>query len=136
MVSKVRQYFKAADHLLHVTYPLIRDPKLLPAIVTNLAQSIEAALSYLVPKEDTIQKKINQLKSQKNIDPEDEKLILIIISLAKFHKKSPVEFSRGDKFIICDTKFNVRALNARQLQDYVSQVDNLLSKLENSKLIK
>ena len=109
---------------------------MLPAIVTNLAQSIEAALSYLVPKEDTIQKKINQLKSQKNIDPEDEKLILIIISLAKFHKKSPVEFSRGDKFIICDTKFNVRALNARQLQVYVSQVDNLLSKLENSKLIK
>ena len=60
MVSQPRQHYKAADHLLNVTYPLICDPKLLPAIILNLAQSIEQALTILVPEKNSIQKNYNK----------------------------------------------------------------------------
>ncbi len=135
MVSLPRQYYKAADHLLNVTYPLIRDPKLLPAIVLNLTQSIEEALAILVAEENSIQRKLNILRNRKVVNSLDEESIISIISLAEFHKKSSVEFSRGERFISCDTKYNLKVLSTTKMKEFVRQTDIFLTKLEKNNLI-
>src|SRR3989338_5812338 len=106
LMDIARKRVQVADHMLTMTYPLVKDPKLLLAVMENiflaLTNSIGALLHYeriykrVPPFQDTFASKFNlfQNKCSQRYSIDNEHLMMIqeIKDMILQHKKSPVEF--------------------------------------------
>lgn len=151
-VRKLRQqalkYFDTADHLAYVTYPLINDVKLLTTIAENLYYSLRSAMEALLyydrlykripPIVDNFETKIEVFKkcmNRYNLDREALLLIRDLRAILKFREKSPMEFQRKDKYVICSPTYNMRSLTLTKIKNYIStakpfihQINRILEK--------
>ena len=56
-----------------------------------------------------------------NIDIEHMTNLLDIKEIILEHKKSPVEFKRGDRFIICSENYKMKAVSVNDIQKYLNK---------------
>lgn len=134
--QKANKDYRMADHLLKVTYPLIKDTKLLLNITENIFSAFDNSMSAILHHErlfklvpafnDNFESRI-QLFHRKcvprfNIDKKYLSLVLDLKETLQLHKKSPVEFSKQDRFIICTGDYQTKAITANQLKDYLVKV--------------
>jgi hypothetical protein len=112
--ERAKKNIAVADHMLSVTFPLVKDTKLLLAIIENIflayTNSIAAILHHerlfknIPPFQETFESKFNMFRemcsSKYKIDKSYLTEIQDIKDIITEHKKSPVEFKRGDKFVI------------------------------------
>src|SRR3989339_632809 len=117
-----------ADHILTQTYPLIQDNKLLLAVVENIFLALTNAMGSILyyerlfkkipPFHDNFDSKFNMFRSRVvdsyNIDKEQVKFIQEIKDMIVAHKKSPVEFTKKDKFVICSDDYNIKTITLEQ----------------------
>ncbi len=132
--------FQVADHILNVTYPLIKDTKLLLGVTDNLFLALNNAISSilhherifkLVPLfEDTFESKFNIFRykcvPRYKIDQEYMNLIQDLQEIIHLHKKSPIEFKRKDRFIICNKNYQMRGITTNQLKTYLQKTKEFL----------
>jgi flagellar biosynthesis chaperone FliJ len=135
MLEKAKFQYDAAFHLLTVTYPLIKDPKLLLGIISNLFTSMESAMSAILSYERQLrlvpnyyqefQSKFNifRYKSVKrNKIPQDHvNLMMDLKEIIDLHKKSPIEFKRQDRFVICGKDYTLRQIQAQDIRIYLDK---------------
>jgi hypothetical protein len=121
---------KIADHMLTQTYPVINDAKLLLAVLENLFLATTNALTAILYYEqqyhdlgqfkDLFETKFNVFKLE--VAPKyhiSSEVILFIQSLKNkviAHKKSPMEFARKDKFVICSKDYKTEIVSLPQLK--------------------
>jgi phage regulator Rha-like protein len=132
-----------ADHILTQTYPLLKDSKLLLATLENLflayANSIGSILHYelifnRVPsfKED-FDSKFKLFKERTapkyNIKQEDINTIKEIRDIIVQHKKSPIEFVRDDRFIICNDNYKMETINLDKLKKMMFSAKRFIDKV-------
>lgn len=138
-----------ADHMLTMTYPMIKDPKLLLAVMENLflalTNSIGSLLYYernykrVPPFQDTFVSKFNVFKQKcagrLNIDQEAILMVQEIKEIILQHKKSPVEFTRNDSFIICSDDYRMKTITLEKMKNYilksrlfVQNINNIINK--------
>ncbi len=105
-LEEASRTFKIADHMLFVTYPLVKDTKLLLAILENLFITLDNSIAALVhnerfykeipPFQDNFSSRLNAFSMRcipkYNISNDKLQLIRNIQTLIEEHKKSPVEF--------------------------------------------
>ena len=122
-----------ADHMLTMTYPMIKDPKLLLAVMENiflaLTNSIGALLYYertykrVPPFQDTFVSKFNVFKEKCAVRYGFEKGYILMMQEIKDiimqHKKSPVEFTRKDSFVICSDDYQMRTISLDKMKNYI-----------------
>ena len=122
--------YQVADHILTVTYPLIKDTKLLLGVTDNMFLALNNAMSSvlyherifkLVPLfEDTFESKFNVFRHRcvprYKINQEYIDLIQDLQEIISLHKKSPMEFRRQDRFIICNKNYQMRGITTNQLK--------------------
>lgn len=139
--AKAIQQYEGARHLLNVTYPMVKDPKLLLGVINNinssLEYSIEAILTYerqlrLVPVyHDDFQSKFNifRYKSvrRNKIPSELVNLVIDIKEILALHKKSPMEFKRGNRFVICTKDYRLKTISLHDLKKYLEQNKEFLN---------
>ena len=124
-----------ADHMLNMTYPLVKDPRLLLAIVENLFLAMTNAMNSILYYERTFKKIpafpenfefklklfseqcVQKYKIEKESVPILRKLKQIILE----HKKSPVEFARSNAFIICNKDYKMEKITPELLKAYLSK---------------
>ena len=144
-----RKNMQVADHMLTMTYPLVKDPKLLLAVMENiflaLTNSIGALLHYeriykrVPPFQDTFASKFNlfQNKCSQRYSIDNEHLMMIqeIKDMILQHKKSPVEFTRGDSFVICSEDYRMKIVSVERMKEYILKskqfirgIDNIITK--------
>ena len=46
------------------------------------------------------------------------------------HKKSPVEFSRKDKFVICDSEYRMKTINVSDIKGFVEDARDFYKTVE------
>ena len=133
--DNARKKIQIADHMLTMTYPMVKDPKLLLAVMENiflaLTNSIGSLLYYerqykLVPPfQDTFVSKFNVFKQKcvkrHNIDEEMILLVQEIKDIIMQHKKSPVEFTRNDSFVICSEDYRMKTISLEKMKNYISK---------------
>ena len=121
--------------MLSVTFPLVKDTKLLLAIIENIflayTNSIAAILYYerlfkrIPPFQDTFESKMNMFKerciTKHNMDKEHIIEIQDIRDIIIEHRKSPVEFKRGDKFVICSDNYRIKTISVRDIRKYIDK---------------
>ena len=134
------QKYEGARHLLNVTFPTVKDPKLLLGVINNLVgsmeHSIEAILIYerllrYVPIYSNNPKSQFNLFRQKsmrrnNISPHYVNLYLDLKEILELHKKSPMAFQRGNKFVICNKDYMLKTLSINDIKKYLEQTKEFL----------
>jgi hypothetical protein len=130
--EKAIKHIKAADHILTQTYPHIKDPKLLIAVLDNIHigidETMSAILHYLrfqkkigafhdsfATKLDLIQTLLDREKLTK------EEIIAIktVHETIEHRKKSAVEFSRKDSFVISSDSYDLKVISQDTLKKYL-----------------
>lgn len=141
--DKAVQKIRVADHMLFMTYPLVKDPKLLLSIIENIFASLDYGVSSLLhheklfkripPFHDTFPSRFEIFKDKMipkyELSPKYVKLIKDVGSIISEHKKSPVEFARKDKFVICSPCYSLKTIDTNLVKKYIFEtkvfVDNV-----------
>ncbi len=141
LLVKASNNFKTADHLTYVSYPLLNDKKLLLAIAYNLyltgSNGISAVLYYerlykrieVLPSD--LDSRINLFESlvmnRLKIKPEVCSVLRELKLIVDQHRESPLEFSRKDKFVICNDDYSgVKTLDIPMLKIYIAVMREFL----------
>lgn len=131
--QKAQKELNVAEHLLIVTFALVKDPKMLLGVTEKIFLSCNYAMSAVVyferrfkripPFHDIFDSRYNAFKHR--VAPRYkvpmeymyffEKLKDIVVK----HKKSSMEFPRSGKFIICSDKYDIESLSYKQVHGFL-----------------
>lgn len=134
-----------ADYMLTMTYPLVKDPKLLLSVVENIflaySYSISSLLHYerlfkrIPPFPDDFSSKLDMFMDRcvgkYGIDSENMRIIMDLREIIVAHKKSPVEFSRKDSFVICDGNYRLKTISPDIIKGYVGKAKLFIRKMSS-----
>ena len=125
---------KVADHMLTITYQLVQDPKLLLAVLENIYRAMEKAMSSVLYYErlfkrvpvfsENFEEKLRIFKTR--VQPKykiNDDYIKILQELREIiieHKRSPVEFARKDRFVICSDNYKMKTISIPEIKKYVA----------------
>ena len=128
MFITAEQAWRAADHIIHVTFPVVQDAKLLLRALEHLDKATRQTLSVIL-KYEYIERRVRlSHRGQENIetfftvcapayslDPEDRDALRELLVLGKRHRDSGIEFSQKGKMFILDDAAGTVSIAAPQL---------------------
>jgi len=134
---------KAVDHLVYVTFPLVKDKRMLLSIIAETKKAVALCINSIL-QYDYLYKKIRLYKDTREnfitfkekcapryqISPEEVNKITSLFELAEKHKKSPLEFVRNDKVVIMSENFQTSTITVEKTKEFVITARNLLEKTE------
>ncbi|MBW3013606.1 hypothetical protein KY340_05385 [Candidatus Woesearchaeota archaeon] len=137
--QRAERNLQIAEHMLTVTYPLLKDAKLLLGVTENIFLGITNSMSAAVffertykripPFHDNFESKFNtfaaRIVPRYGISKKYIQLLDIIKEIVIKHKQSPIEFARKDKFVICDEKYNIKQITEKELRQHLQQAKEL-----------
>lgn len=145
LLDKANRSLNTADHLAYVTYPLIKDTKLVVAILENihnaLTLSVEAMIEYdrtfkrIMSMPPDFQSKLELFKTNSapryNIEREHVSMISEINTIMETRKKGMMEFIRNDRLVVCGTDFRTKTVDIEKTKDYVNKSKKFMLKVNN-----
>lgn len=145
IISEAVKSLKTADHLTYITYPVVKDNKLLIKIVENvyisLVMVMEGLLYYdryykrIGPFADNFDSRLDVFKNKVgrryNFDREFIVLLLDLKKIIEDHKKSPMVFQRSDRVVICSDRYRMKTLNIDDVKHYIGKAKPFISKARN-----
>ncbi len=137
LVKEAWRAFDTADHLAYVTYPLVKEDKLVMTITDHINNALQHAMNALLEYE-RLYKRISYIPSEfmSKIDmlkqtilpryrmQEYSNMILEMRNIIESHKKSDIEFARRGKIFIYSNSYN----NLRSIG-----IDNVKKQLVNAR---
>lgn len=135
LIKRAESKLKIADHMINMSYKLVDDPKILLSGAITLFESLESAMSAVLdverifkrvsPYNNTFESKyatFNTKLVKKNPRfKEGLEILKKLHSINVAHKKSPVEFSRKDKFVICLDDYEMVTVELKDLKNYINK---------------
>jgi len=131
-LEKAKRSRRIADHMAYMTYPMMRDKRLLLKIVDEIYSalicSMNAVLQYeYLKKRINLSKDANQnLKlffekcaQRYGISNEDIYSLREFFSLYEQHKKSPIEFQRKEKIVLMSDDFRTKIIDLEKVKKYI-----------------
>ena len=132
---------QTADHMIYITFPLIKDKRLLLKILSEINIIVLNIMNSILQYE-YIYKRINLTRDAKenlrifvqecapryNITEQELKLILEILDLAKKHKESPFEFVKEEKVVILSENLKPSAITLEKTKEFLLVVKSMLKK--------
>jgi len=138
LIIKAEKRLKIADHILHVTYPMIKDVKLLLSVIDNLFLASANAITSLLVYEK-FRKNIDNFKDNfdskfkifKNIDYGFDAINLKtnkdIREIVEQHRKSSIDFRRKSEFIIItDDFYSHQTINEKIVKKYLKIIKDFI----------
>ncbi len=143
LLEKANRSLKTADHLAYVTYPLLKDTKLVIAILENinnaLMLSVDAMVEYdcmfrrITNAPIDFQSRLELFKTSSapryNIEREHVALITEINSIMETRKKGTMEFIKKDRLVVCGIDFRTKTIDYEKTKDYVNRSKKFMLKV-------
>lgn len=134
LLREANSSFKTADHLLYVTYPLLKDNKLIISMTENLntalLKSMEALLYYdraykrIEIFSEDFYSKFDVFKREcalrYGLDRSYITLIQDLRDIINERKKSKMEFVKNDKYVICSDNYSIKTITINKLKEYLN----------------
>ena len=137
------RHLHIADHMLYVTFPLVKENRLLlkifDEIYASIINSINSVLNY-----EHFCKRINLYSSYSNnfdtfirlsknygLSSEHLKKIKEIITINNRHKQSSMEFVKKDKVVIMSDNLGVEVLDVTTIKQYLLTAKELLVRVSH-----
>ncbi len=135
-----------ADHMAYVTFPLVREQRLLLKIFDEIYKSIINCINAILNYE-YLYKRINLYKSNKDnlqtftekcaknysLNNEQIKKIKEILEINQKHKQSAMEFVKKDRIIILSNTLKTQIIDIQVIKQYLLLAKELLMKI-NAKI--
>lgn len=147
-MGEARDKLNTADHLIFVTYPAVNEVKMLYVIVDGISTAVKKAMIAVV-RYDRLYKRVplvpGDFRSEFAIFRDkcsvryglDRKYVALIAELHRVveaKKRSPMEFVRKDKFVICTEDYKMKVLNLAKVKEYLQISKSFVN--EVSRIIK
>jgi hypothetical protein len=140
-LQEAESIIQTIDHIVYVTFPLIRDKRLLLKIIleakTAVANCINSILQYeylykriRLYKEPRTNFKTFREKCAKRyqITEEEIKLINELFDAVEKHKQSTFEFVRNEKIIILSESLEQKILTIEKIKEFLFLAKGILKK--------
>lgn len=137
---------RTADHLIYVTFPLIKEKKLLLKVLDEmrivLLNIINAVLQYeylykrirlFRDSKDNFNTFVEKCAQRYDITALQIEKIKEILRLVEKHKKSPMEFIRRDKIVIMSdsyTSLRVDTITLKKIKDFLANTKDIFRKVK------
>lgn len=142
-LDKASSMLKTADHMLYMTYPLIKEKRLLLKILSETYIAVLDIINSILQYE-YLYKRVQLYKSAKEnfdvfknrcaprygISPEQMEKIKEIFILTEKHKNSSFEFVRNDKIVIMTNALKTDIITVEKMKSYILTAKDLLRKAE------
>jgi len=139
-LERAKKSLQTADHLTYITFPFIKENKLLLKILDELylasINTINAILQY-----EYIYKRIQlygdarenfrtfqKVSKRYQISQEQLNKITELLTLAENHKKSPLEFTRNNKIIIMSDNLRTDTLTIDKIKEFLIETKDFVRK--------
>jgi len=131
--DKALEKINVADHMLYMTYPMVKDPKLLLSVMENVFAALDFGIAALLhheklfkriaPFQDNFQARFDVFSRNVlpayNLNHNYIRLITDVRSVLSEHKRSPVSFVKKDKFVILSPSYSVKTIDVNMAKRYV-----------------
>lgn len=142
-LEQAQQHLQAARHLLRVTFPTLKDPKLLPGVTAQLFAAGEAALEALLryerqlrlipPFGNSFASKFRVFRSssakRNHFHQEQVRLLGELQELVSLQKSCPVEFRRQEGYVLATDRFCLRTISKRDVESYFSRTQDFVAEI-------
>jgi hypothetical protein len=134
---------RTADHMAYVTYPLLKEKRILFEILNNIYTSVLNIVNAILQYE-YFYKRISLYKESRDnlavfkercasryqISQDEISKINELFSLIEKHKNSPFEFVRKDKIVIMGENLHTDFINLEKIKAYLLLSKDVLRKAE------
>ena len=131
---------QVADHMTYITFPLVKEKRLLLKVLSELGSSIFSIINAILQYEYTWKRiqlyqdaranfdTFRRLAPRYNVSPEQLKVLTEILTLSEKHKKSPFEFVKNDKIVIMSDGLAPSYLTLEKIKAYLIETKDFLRK--------
>lgn len=144
LVLETNRHYRLADHITNVTYPLLKDSRLLLSMIDNLDKCVKCALDAYIY--------IEKINNRISVFPTDlptklhvfsktaairhnvngfQILIREIDEITNKHKESPVEFIKDNKLYMYNREYKARTLDIKDIKLYLLKTKPFIVQLNN-----
>lgn len=138
--KRALHHVRIADHMLTMTYPLVKDPKLLVAVLENQFLAVTSAMAALLYKEryykrippfhDTFESKFSSFKlnivPQMKIDPAWLRFIVTLKEAVEDHKNATTEFQRKGTYVMANETYRMRTISEAELKKHLKKTKDFV----------
>ena len=131
-LEKARRNRRIADHMAYMTYPMMKDKRLLLKVVDEIYSAFIGSMNAILQYE-YLKKRINlSTDAEQNLklffekcapryglSMEDTHSFREFFSLYEQHKKSPIEFQRKDKIVLMSDDFRTKIIDLEKIKGYI-----------------
>jgi len=143
-LEKSEKTIQTADHLLYVTYPLVKDKRLLLKILTEIKKGIASCINAVLQYEYlhgrvrlSSDSKINFKKfldkccPRYNISDTNIKKIIKLFDIVEKHKSSPFEFVKENKVVILSENMDSEIITLEKVKEFLDSSKIVLQKAKD-----
>lgn len=145
LIKGAKESLNIADHLAYVTYPQVKEMKLLYLVIENLYRASSKAMDALL-RYERLYKRIPVVQGSFDYELElfkdsieryaiDRHCVLLIQdlkSIVEARKRSPIEFARRDRFVICSDNYDMRVLDQQKVRNFVAETKEFIEKVNKA----
>jgi hypothetical protein len=148
-LESAKRNLAAADHMLRVTYRFINDPRILISVSSKLMAAMTDTMSSILFYEK-YRNKIPpfhedfdsmfcifraRLSRRYSFSRDYAEVMQKIKELIEQHRKSPIEFSRDGKFVICSDTYRLNVVSDKTITVYLEKAKIFIKDAENMQKI-
>ncbi len=140
-LSEAQRIIKACDHMIYVSYPLIKDKKLLIKIIVELKKGVAYCINSILQFEflfkqiklykdakTNFQTFIEKSSKRFGINKDEINKIIELFEIVELHKKSPMEFTRKEKIVILSENMKQQIVTLEKTKEFLIVSKNILAK--------
>jgi len=144
-LEKSEKIIQTADHLLSVTYPLVKDKRLLLKILTEIKNGIASCMNAVLQYEYlygrvrlssdpklNFKRFLEKCCPRYNISETEVKKIVKLFDIVEKHKASPFEFVKEDKIVILSDNMNSEIITLEKVKEFLDSSKIVLQKAKNT----
>lgn len=141
-IEEAKRILKTADHMLYITYPVIKENRLLIKILEEIHYAMQKIIESILKREYTMKRIRLYTDVKANMETFEQKCaeryglseqlegIRQISYLYNAHKSSPVEFSRSNKYVILADNLHTENITLPKMKGLLSVAKETLRKTE------
>ena len=141
-LKNARKKIDFADHMTYITFPIIKENRLLIKILLEIHKALSLFISGILQYEnyykrirlykehDNNFKTFIRISAKYDISEQEISKIKEIFLIVKKHKSSAFEFTKSGKFIIMLNSQTI-SVSLEKIKEYLNSSKNIIKKVEN-----
>ena len=140
-IQEAEKNLRTIDHIIYVTFPLIKDKRLLLKVIQEIKDVITNCITSILQYE-YLYKRVSLYRDSRenfktftekcaqryNIRKDEIKLILELFEFVEKHKKSPFEFVKDEKIVILSENSKPTTITLEKTKEFLITAKDILKK--------